>query len=211
MLSDGKQQFLRHLCRDVRMVRQAAAEALLVRCEGEAIDPARALSDLVARDFLRRDRILARVLPELVDPLYSWQPGEPAPEAGPLSWRLEKRWDIRPEVTTVYRAGPAARRVFGGGGSTGGINLAALSHDLAIGDLLVAFAARAPERLGHWVSEDLRKDDLEHREKLPDVVLYSDAETPYLVCELAGVYPKARLEAFHDFVANALRLPYELW
>jgi hypothetical protein len=211
MLNDRKQRLLRRLCQDVRLIRKETAEKLLRVGEGEEFDAARELADLVARDFLRRDRVLARVLPEMAEPVVRWQHGEPVPEMGPLAWRLEKRWDLKPEVVTVFRAGPAARRVFGGASAGGAINPAALSHDLACADLLATFAVAAPDRLRHWVSEDLRKNDLVHGEKLPDVILYADDLTPYLVCEIAGIYPKARLQAFHDFVANTLGLPYELW
>jgi hypothetical protein len=101
--------------------------------------------------------------------------------------------------------------VFGSGTCEGGLNLAALGHDLGCTDLLLAFAASHPERVRHWLGEDLRKAALQHGEKLPDVVLYGDDCRPYLMCEVAGAYPEARLSALHDYAATVLNLPYELW
>ncbi len=211
MLTPRHERLLRHLCRDVRLTIGDLASELLDPCVAEATDSTRELSGLVTRDFLRRDRVIARILPRLETPLAVWQPGEPRPETGSIAWQSQKRWDIEPNVVPVYRAGPLSRRLFGYATAGGPGNLNALSHDIACCALLVAFSRTAPERVRHWVGEDLRKTEQGHGEKLPDVILFGEDLKPYLVCEVTGLYPKARLEAFHDYVANELRLPYELW
>lgn len=128
-----------------------------------------------------------------------------------VAWRAEKRWDVSPAVVTTYRAGPRARRLYGHATAGGPGNLCALSHNIACGELLLAFARLAPDRLPDWVGEGLRKAEQGYGEKLPDVILYDPEGSPYLVCEVTGVYPPARLNAFHDYVSGVLALPYELW
>lgn len=210
-MTPRRKQLFRHLCRDVRIVSEAQASGVMAIGGPGPADVRRELAGLVIKDFLRRDRVIARVLPPLTEPIARWSPGEPPPDFGALAWRLEKRWDVPPQVLPVYRAGPGARRVYGSGTCSGGLNFAALSHDLACADMLIAFAARYPERLPHWVGEDVRKDGLARGEKLPDVILFDDNLKPYLVCEMAGSYPKVRLEAFHTYASVVLNLPYELW
>lgn len=206
-----RQRLLRHLCRDVSLATGSQLRRLLANGSADPDESIGDLTALVAGDYLRRMRVIARLLPALTAPLLRWGPGEPQPDFATVAWQLEKRWDIPPSVVPVYRAGPAARHLFGSGTHGNGINLAAISHDLACTELLLTFATHEPVRVRHWVGEDLRKLALEHGEKLPDVILYDDALAPYLVCEVAGTYPKSRLEAFHAYVAESLRLPYELW
>jgi hypothetical protein len=211
MLTQGQERLLRHLCRDVRLtISEFASEFLGLHEEGRS-DSTRELSELVSRDLLRRDRVLARILPMFDAPLAAWRPGDLPPPMASVAWQSEKRWTIKPNVVTVYRAGPVARQLFGYSTAGGPGNLNALSHDIACCQLLVKFSRSAPNRARHWVSEDLRKSEQEQGEKLPDVILYDDQFCPYLVCEVTGVYPKLRLEAFHNFVADVLGLPYELW
>lgn len=210
MMTPRRERLFHLLCRHVRLVSESQAGRVMAIDAPGTTSVSRELADLVAGDFLRRDRVIARPLGPLTEPVVSWCPGEEPPDFGALAWRLGKRWDVPPRVMPVYRAGPAARRVFGSGTCSGGLNFAALSHDLACAEMFLAFAALWPERLAHWVGEDVRKDGLARGEKLPDVILYGADLEPYLVCEMAGSYPKARLEAFHAYVA-ALTLPYELW
>jgi hypothetical protein len=211
VLSTGHERLLRHVCRDVRILEAGQAGQVIGHETGDPGDLLRELGGLVARDFLRRERIIARVLPRLEAPLAVWQPGQNRPEMAAVAWQAQKRWDVSPEVVTAFRAGPRARRLFGHATAGGPGNLSALSHDLACGEMLLAFYRLAPERLRDWVGEGLRKPDQGYGEKLPDVILFTADGSPYLVCEVTGVYPKARLDAFHDYVANVLGLPYELW
>lgn len=211
MLTAPRVRLLEALCRHVRLATDEQAATLMGHDAGRAAAFTRQLADLVAKNFLRRHRVIARRATPLTEPLLAWQPGQPRPDFAALAWRLDRRWDVPPRVVPVYRAGPAARRVFGSGTCAGGLNLAALGHDLACTDLLLAFAASRPERVRHWVGEDLRKAGLQHGEKLPDVVLYGDDGRPYLMCEVAGAYPESRLSALHDHAATVLTLPYELW
>lgn len=211
MMTAARVRLLEALCRHVRVVAADQAATLLGLDAGQTADVTRLLADLVATNFLRRHRVIARRPTPLAEPLVEWHPGDPPPDFAALAWRLDRRWDVPPRPVPVYRAGPAARAVFGSGTCATGLNLAALGHDLACTDLLLAFAAARPERVRHWVGEDLRKAGLRHGEKLPDVVLYGDDHRPYLMCEVAGAYPAARLSALHAFAATVLNLPYELW
>jgi len=208
MLTLEQERLLSALCQNVRIATANQAMAILHPERGDE-DASRELSQLVAKDLLRRDRLLARLI-QFENPLVVWTPGSTPPEMASIAWRARKRWNVQPEVVTVYRAGPVARRVFGQATANGVGNLNSLCHDLACTELLLTFLARRPERIADWVSEDRLKRDQEQGDKLPDVVLYAESG-PYLVCEVIGVYPKARLSAFHDFVAGVLGLPYELW
>jgi hypothetical protein len=211
VLTPGHERLLRHLCRDLRILRDEPAGQIIGHEADRPGDLLRELGGLVTRDFLRRERVIARVLTGLHAPLAVWQPGQDRPEMAAVAWQAQKRWHMSPRVVTIFRAGPRARRLFGHATAGGPGNLSALSHDLACGELLLAFSRLAPERLRDWVGEGLRKPEQGRGEKLPDVILYAADHSPYLVCEVTGVYPKARLDAFHDYVANVLGLPYELW
>lgn len=211
MLTPNHARLLRHLCRDVGLVTDDQAARLAAGAGPPAPDTLRELGGLVARDLLRRERAIARVLPPLPAPLAAWWPGQPPPDTAAVAWRSERRWHLVPRVVTLFRAGPLARRLFGHATAGGPGNLSALSHDLACAELLLTFSRLAPERARDWVGEAVRKPAAGRGEKLPDVVLHAPDGTPYLVCEVVGVYPKARLDAFHAFVAGELDLPYELW
>lgn len=205
------EHLLKTLCQKVRLATADQAAAIMAIAAPGPVDTTRELYPLVTRDWLRRDRVLARLLPPFACPIATGGPGDPLPDFAPLVAALERRWDVAPEVTTVYRAGPAARLTFGTGGHGSGQNLAALGHDIACTGLYLAFAALHPERLAHWVGEDFRETVATRGEKRPDLILFGGDFEPYLVCELAGVYPRHRLEAFHAYCAETLNLPYELW
>ena len=46
-------------------------------------------------------------------------------------------------------------------------------------------------------------------EKLPDAII--DAPGHSRVVEFGGAYSKAKLEAFHRYCSEELKLPYEVW
>jgi len=209
MLTPGRIRLLHALAVDVRIAKEEQAAALLT-ADGPVHDPVRELATLIAADMLRRDRVIARIPPPMAAPLARWAPGESPPDMAAVAWQSQKRWDVAPDVIKVYRAGPATRRLYGDL-TAGTGNLSALAHDVACCELLLTFMRQFPERVPHWVGEDVRKDARAREEKLPDVILFDSGQNPYLVCEVVGVYPKARLEAFHDYVAGTLGLPYELW
>jgi hypothetical protein len=211
MLNEPHARIVRHLCRDLGLLSEDQAVRLSGDGSTDTEAVVRELGGLVTSDLLRRERIIARVLPPLELPLVAWRPGDRWPDLAAVAWRAEKRWDVRPRVVTVYRAGPVGRRLFGHATRGAAQNLSSLSHDIACGELLLAFYRLAPERVRDWVGDAFRRPDQQRGEKLPDVVLQAPDQTPYLVCELTGVYPKSRLEAFHEYCADALRLPYELW
>ncbi|MFZ1005208.1 MAG: hypothetical protein WAN65_00120 [Candidatus Sulfotelmatobacter sp.] len=169
------------------------------------------LNGLVRDDLIRRLRVLAKPTPKLDAPLLQVPRESPLGDMAALSWKLEKRWRIEPEVTTIYVRGPKCNQLFGGKAQPDISNLAAVSHDLALSALYFHFARAQPERARDWLPDWERKGDLRYGEKLPDVLLYDDDGSPYQAIEMGGSYPPGRLLALQVYCTESLQLPLEIW
>ena len=106
------------------------------------------LNGLVRDDLIRRLRVLAKPTPKLDAPLLQVPRESPLGDMAALSWKLEKRWRIEPEVTTIYVRGPKCNQLFGGKAQPDISNLAAVSHDLALSALYFHFARASLNVLG---------------------------------------------------------------
>jgi len=171
-------------------------------------------SALVDAEYLTARRYLIR--PERLSdrPLISWQPGEPVPEFGPVSYLLRKRCRERVVPTLAYLATKKAAKLFGGfsGGSKGdGVLRHPLqaSHDSAVSACYLGLLKSNPATARRWVSEE--KFELRNRgSKLFDAVIVDDSGAPERVLEVGGEYGVRRLRTIHkECVRRGLR--YELW
>ena len=164
-------KLLRHLCLDVRLMDAGQAVRLMAVAGDEPADTNRELAEARLEKLPQPHAVLCAAAHGDDRTANEMEPGEEVTDFAAL------RVAARPEMGRAARgdpdrpAGPAARHVFGSGSCSGGLNFAALSHDLACADLLLTFAERHPERLRDWVGEDVRKQGTARGEKLPDVML----------------------------------------
>lgn len=145
---------------------------------------------------------------DLPEPVLRWEPGDPTPPFGKLSYRLRSRWGRAHRLAPLCRATAAGARQFGGVGGPHPRPLQ-LSHDLHVGALYVQIRCLRPELVDSWIGEvELRRRGL--RGKLPDAALVDGSGGIERILEFGGAYGPERLRADHAF-CEAQGYPYELW
>lgn len=166
------------------------------------------LATLAAGGFVRRLRFNAHPELQLLAPVVTWRPGLLAPQFGPLAYALAGRWSRPDELTpAVVATRLAATRVGGEGGRVP--RPSEVSHDITFSGVYLRLRATQPERAALWLSEgQLYRQGWGRDGRLPDALIDDPAERT--VIELAGTYPKKKLEAFHRFCEEE-ELGYELW
>jgi len=144
----------------------------------------------------------------LIEPEFTWSPGQPEPHYGKLSWRLQSRWKDAPKPTEIYEIGPAGLVEFGGR-KGGPKRLDHLRHDLHMGTVYLNLIASDSTVKERWVSED---ELAPHRvgEKLPDAMLRADSNNLTTVIEFGGAYDVEHLRSFHADCHDR-KLPYQMW
>ena len=211
-LTSRDQDLLEVLCRRVRMLSRQQIVRTWWSCEqfNYAAAATERLKRLCVAGFLIFRQVLARNIGELAAPVATWAPRQPTPDLGAVAWRLGRRWDIAPAVTTIYMASLRSARLFGGR-RRGRIPRAfQVSHDLGVAEMFLAVRRTRPQASPLWVDED-RLAPYRRRQKLPDAVLaQKESGTPQLVLEFGAGYGKSRLLEFHYDNVNR-RLPYEIW
>jgi hypothetical protein len=165
--------------------------------------------DLVRKGFLRSRIIQAKVI-ACRQPLATWRAGQAPPDFHALAWCLENRLrQARPSRCQVLWATPKCTRLLGGCG--GSIRQPTqVEHDLALAGVFLARASIDPASWDAWLGEDVWRQQLTRREKVPDAVLVNDHGKATLAIEYGGAYSAERLRAFHRHCARQ-SLPYELW
>lgn len=167
------------------------------------------LSALEAFGLLARAPVHAHPEIELAAPLASWEPGDPAPDFGPLAYRCKSRWTKSSAQTTVYVATKKAAQQFGGTGGRRIKRAFQATHDLHMSAIFIKKLLDAPDEAAAWVSEDVLAPERKG-EKLPDAVLRNSEGQIMKVIEFAGSYSAARLKKVHED-CEIRGLPYELW
>jgi hypothetical protein len=170
----------------------------------------RRLCVLEEAGLLACSRVLARPLPDLPGPLFSWNPGKPAPAFGPLAWKLQRRWTKPPARIAVFIATRRGANQFGGR-SRGIIKQHfQATHDLGVSEMLLHRIRTAADEATDWVGEDVLRLT-RRREKIPDAALSRDhGRTIYRILEFGGAYDTARIQRFH-LDCSQRETPYELW
>ena len=81
---------LRALSLQVRLFGQRQlADALWA---GDVANARRRLNRFVDMGLLQRNVVMARPLPELLSPVFVWQPGDENPDASQIAFQLQSRW-----------------------------------------------------------------------------------------------------------------------
>ena len=165
------------------------------------------LWDLAARDWLCMQPVLSRPIQSLVEPLMTWQVGEPLPQFEKLARQLHERAKAQPVVTTIVYATSKTVSLFGKGNKPT-IKIAQMTHDLHVSAVFLLLYANG-QGTENWLSEDqLPKSwPLDVR---PDAVLLDEGGTPTVAIEYGGDYSAQRLEQLHEGFVS-IGLGYELW
>jgi hypothetical protein len=170
----------------------------------------RRLGKLAEVELVKQQRVLAAPLPPMREPIIRWRPGDPAPDAGAVAWKLQTRWSTGAQPTTVFTSTPKSARLFGGKPSEKLKSNLQVTHDLGVSGMYLQLLRTDRSAAQQWIGEDILAP-YRFRQKLPDAVLAERAgATPQLVLEFGGSYDKPRVQSFHDDCARR-SLPYELW
>jgi hypothetical protein len=175
---------------------------------GDVPPAARRLRRLAAGGWLIGERLLARPLLPLDAPLFVWQPGDPPPDCGRLSYRAQARWRSPAVPTPVWHAAPVAAARLGGHARGAVKNACQLTHDLHVGAVYLKLLRAADPSAAWWVGEDALPPGLVGP-GVPDAVLMRRG-TPVRAIEFGGAYPPERFERFHEH-CEMLPISYVVW
>lgn len=177
---------------------------------GELANTRRRLRVLTHAGLVRRITVSARTLPPIEKPVVAWQPGQPAPPYGEVSYQLRERWTrraVRP--TTAYIVTDRAAQLFGGKARGELKHSLQATHDLGVAAVWLCLRQQAPAWAQAWRGED----QLAHTrrgEKLPDAFIVDDTNEVAWVIEFGGSYDASRVQEFHEDCAGR-DLPYQIW
>jgi len=204
--NDRDMTVLRALSLRVRLFGQRQlAESLW---HGDIANARRRLRRFVEQGLIERRVALARPLPDLLGPMFQWQPGQPDPDAGQIAFHLQSRWRYQSlRSTVVFVPTPTVIDHFGGRHKA--TLSSQVSHDLGVAEVWLWFYCNRPTYAKAWRGEDLLTDN-EPGQSLPDAVLIGRDEQPAMLIEFGGDYSADRISAFHDD-AVMRELPYQIW
>ncbi len=200
-------QLLEALALRVRLIGQRqAADAFW---SGHLANTRRRLQQLSATGMLTRHVVNAQPLPEVIDPIVRWQPGQPIPNADRTAFQLQSRWRFRSlRPTVVYFPTERTITEFEGRPRSQTL-LTQITHDLGVTAVWLRYAQQNSTLTSLWVGEDILAPSRVDQ-KLPDAALVDQHGEPTLLIEFGGSYGAARVADFHDDAA-ARGLPYHLW
>ncbi len=169
----------------------------------------RRLQQLVNAGMLSRTIVPAQPLPELIQPIVRWQPGQSMPDANQVAFQLQSRWRFRSlRPTVVYF--PTEKTILQFGGRVRSQNKTTqITHDLGVTETWIRYFQQSNRMTSVWVGEEVLAPT-RINQKLPDAALVDQHGEPTLLIEFGGSYAAARVAAFHDDAAFR-QLPYHLW
>ena len=201
-------EILHSLCIAVRLFSQNQIASYWFG--GDRANARRRLKRLASEGLVLRIAVRARTLPQLNQPVASWQCGQPAPSFAQVSNALRQRWKRNAVRTcTCFVATNEATRLFGGRGVGELKKPAQAGHDLGVSQVWLRFAATRPDWAKAWRGEDVMAHT-RRGEKLPDAFIVNSNNDVVCLIEFGGAYDQRRTQAFHeDCVAR--ELPYQMW
>lgn len=206
MITERDLEIVRALLDKVRVLSERQVAATWWR--GAERSAARRLRALAAGGWLIGERLLARPLLPLDVPLFVWEPGDPAPDFGNLSWRAQSRWTEPARPTFVWHAAPRAAARFGGHAREHVKNLCQVTHDLHVSEIYLRLVRRVDPSAAWWVGEDSAPPGLVGK-FVPDALLLRGGRLMRAI-EFGGAYPPERFAKFHRH-SELLGLPYHLF
>ena len=197
---------LRALSLQVRVFGQRQlADALWA---GDIANARRRLHRFVEMGLIQRSVVMARPLPELLGPVFVWQPGHDDPDVSEIAFRLQSRWRYRALRSTVVYV-PTEHTVKHFGGRKKAVMSTQVSHDLGVSEVWLWFCINHPSYASAWRGEN-QIADAEPGQSLPDAMLVDRNDQPVMLIEFGGDYQADRIAAFHDD-AVLRGLPYQIW
>ncbi|MCA9078702.1 MAG: hypothetical protein KDA93_27000 [Planctomycetaceae bacterium] len=176
---------------------------------GHIANTRRRLLQLVEAGMLSRAIVPAQPLPEIIQPIVRWQPGQPMPDANQVAFQLQQRWRFRSlRPTVVYF--PTEKTILQFGGRIRSQTKSTqITHDLGVTTTWIRYFQQSNQLTSVWVGEEILAPTRIHQ-KLPDAALVDQHGEPTLLIEFGGSYAAARVAAFLDDAAFR-QLPYHLW
>lgn len=197
---------LRALSLQVRLFGQRQlADALWA---GDIANARRRLHRFVEMGLIRRSVVMARPLPELLSPVFIWQPGHNDPDVSEIAFKLQSRWRYRALRSTVVYL-PTEHTVNHFGGRHKAVMSAQVSHDLGVSEVWLWFCTNHPRHANAWRGENQITEN-EPGQSMPDAILVDANDQPAMLIEFGGDYEAERIAAFHDD-AVLRGLPYQIW
>lgn len=206
MITERDREIVRTLLDKVRLMSEG--QVATTWWAGGAAPAARRLRSLADGGWLLGARMLARPLLPLDVPLVAWEPRDPAPEFGSLSWRAQSRWTSPATFTRIWRAAPLAAARLGGAARRDVKNLCQVTHDLHVAEVYLAFLRDSDPRAAMWVGEDAVPPGLIGG-FLPDALLLRRGRIARAI-EFGGAYPLGRFARFHEH-CEFLGIPYTVF
>ncbi len=178
--------------------------------DGDATNTRRRMNQLRTVGLVERVTLRARSLPDLSQPLISWQPGQGPPEFGKVAHLCSSRWRKRHVQTcTAYIATESASQRYGGRMPGEVKREMQATHDLGVAQIWLQLDLQSPQLADAWCGENLMAHTRQGQ-KLPDGFLVDSQGQTLCVIEFGGAYDEPRIREFHeDCVERAL--PYQLW
>lgn len=165
---------------------------------------------LAENDWILRGVVFVRPLPPIVQPLFVWQPLEPAPDFDAIAWKSQSRWTAAAKSIPVIVASDKSARRLSGKKARGIRQGFQTTHDLGVAEVFLQFREQRPSLIPLWRGERVIAH-LRRGKKIPDAVIAeASLWPPKLVVEFAGAYSARRIRQFHHVCVKE-RLPYELW
>lgn len=208
-LTDRDSQILVSLSRKIRLFSlDQIANHWWADCRSPQLAAERSLRRLVRRGLLKPIRVLAQPLPIIAEPVFVWQPGEPRPRPGAISWQLQRRWTESARYIRVYLATRRAKQFFGGVGGSFLSRPIQATHDLGMAAVYLRFLKTRLAEADAWLGEDVHTTG--NRSKNPDAQLLAPDGSTTRVIEFGGSYAPKRVSSFHHHCVEKA-LPYEIW
>lgn len=213
--------------------RDTTIVAILVRClpvlslgqisnklfAGDRANALRSLGRLASRGYVARHTCLARTPPIIAKPLLTWRPGQDAPSAYRLAYKLNRRWLTQgTRMRQCFTAGPALNALFGFSVAVRPQRPLQISHELGLAEAYLTLCGQGGDRWQRWVGElyyvacqnEAICKLMAVGTKKPDALILDNEGHVECVIEFGGVYNAKRLEKFHRWCKRE-RLSYEIW
>lgn len=179
----------------------------------------RFLKPLVAAGLVNVVRVLAKPVPEMSEPLFTWptvlhRSTDVTVEIafGGVLYRAARRWaDVSAALTTCIVATRKAGQLYGVKRSELPAKLLQATHDLAVAQALLVMRRIEPVHAEGWQGEDFNPFCRIGEKSADAAIMVGRAPVPKKLIEIVGAdYTHDKLLAIHR-ECNSRGLTYELW
>ncbi len=111
------------------------------------------LKILAAENLVEVNRAPAHPEIQMVAPILDWTPGDPQPDLGSSSYKLQSRWNQHPIMTVCVSATRTAMNRLGGHGGRPPREIER-THDIHMTAVYLLYRRRSPELLSGWTHSE---------------------------------------------------------